>query len=64
MTGTKSKVALLIRSESDLCISDEVCLPIDSDTSVELITNRVNVNAVCLRIDFDIFVEAATNEVA
>ena len=64
MTGTKSKISLFIRSENDLYIGDGVCLPIDSDTSVELITNRVNVNAVYLRIDFDIFVEAATNEVA
>ena len=48
MTGTKSKISLFIRSVNDLYIGDEVCLPIDSDTSVEVTTNRVNIDEVCL----------------
>ena len=63
MTGTKSKVALLIRSENDLRISAEVCLPIDSDSSVEVATNGVNIDEVCLRIGSDISVEAVTNRI-
>ena len=63
MTGTKSKISLFIRSENDLYISHEVCLPIDSNTSVEVTTNRVNIDEVCLRIDSDISIEAATNRV-
>ena len=39
--GTKSNVALLVRDEDGLRNCDEVCLRIDSDTSVEVVTNRV-----------------------
>ena len=41
MTGTKSNVALSIRDEDDLRNCDEVYLRIDSDTSIEVATNRV-----------------------
>ena len=46
MTRTISEVALLIRSGNDLCINDELCMSIDSDTSVEVATKRVNVDGV------------------
>ena len=41
MAGTRSNDALLIRDEDDICTCDEVCLRIDSDTSVEVATKRV-----------------------
>ena len=41
MAGTRSNVALLIRDEDDLRNCDEVCLRIDSDTSVEVATKTV-----------------------
>ena len=41
MAGTRSNDALLIRDEDDLCNCDEVCLRINSDTSVEEVTKRV-----------------------
>ena len=63
ITGSKSKDALLIKSGNDLHISDKVCLPIEFDSSVEVVTNWDNINEVCLRIDSDISVEAATKRV-
>ena len=39
MTGTKWNVALLIRDEDGLRNCGEVCLSIDSDTSIEVATN-------------------------
>ena len=41
MTKTISKVALLITSEDNLRNCDEVCLRVDSGTSVEDATNRI-----------------------
>ena len=41
MTGIKLNVTLLIRDEDGLRNCDEVCLRIDSDTSVEVDTNRI-----------------------
>ena len=63
MTGTKSKVALSIRLKNSLYINNEVCLNIDSDPSVEVATNGVNVDGVCLRISSDLSVEVAANRV-
>ena len=41
MSGTKSNIALLVRDEDSLRNCDEFCLRIDSDTFVEVATNRV-----------------------
>ena len=40
MTGTKPNGALLVRDEDGLRNCGEVCLRIDSNTSVEVATNR------------------------
>ena len=41
MSGTRSNDALLIRDEDDRRNCDEICLRIDSDTSVEVVTKIV-----------------------
>ena len=63
MIGTKSKVAVLITSENDVYVNDEVCMNIDSDSPVEVATNGANVDEVCLRINSNISVEVVTNRV-